>query len=59
LRLLQAIKDVWQHRVTTVFVRQGHYARDKKTIARYRPADISVRTIRELLLVQRTAFPGA
>ena len=59
LRLLQAIKDVWQHRVTTVFVRQGHYARDKKAIANYRPADISVRTIGELLRMQRTVFPGA
>src|SRR5215469_7993209 len=49
LRLLQAIKDVWQHRVTTVFVRQGHYARDKKAIANYRPADISVRRIGDLL----------
>ena len=59
LRLLQAIKDVWQHRVTTVFVRQGHYARDEKAIANYRPADISVRTISELLRMQRTVFPGA
>ncbi|HKD85994.1 MAG TPA: HAD family hydrolase [Terriglobales bacterium] len=59
LRLLQAIKDVWQHRVTTVFVRQGHYARDKKAIANYRPADISVRRIGDLLQMQRTVFPGA
>jgi haloacid dehalogenase-like hydrolase len=59
LRLLQAIKDVWQHRVTTVFVRQGHYARDSKAIANYRPADISIRRIGELLQMQRTVFPGA
>ena len=59
LRLLQAIKDVWQHRVTTVFVRQGHYARDKKAIANYRPADISIGRIGELLQMQRTVFPRA
>ncbi len=26
LRILPAIKKVWGRRVTTVFVRQGHYA---------------------------------
>ena len=58
LRLLQAIKDVWQHRVTTVFARQGHYARDKKANAKYRPADISIRRIADLLDIKREAFPG-
>ena len=57
LRLLQAIKDVWQQRVTTVFVRQGHYARDKKTNANYRPADIRVGHIGDLLDTKREAFP--
>ncbi len=56
LRLLQAIKDVWQHRVTTVFPRQGHYARDKKAIAQYPPADISIRRIADLLAIERSAF---
>ena len=32
LRMLQAIKGMWKDRVTTVFPRQGHYARDKKTM---------------------------
>jgi len=58
LRLLQAIKDVWQHRVTTVFAQQGHYARDKKANAKYRPADLSVRRIADLLDIKREAFPG-
>ena len=57
LRLLQAIKDVWQHRVTTVFARQGHYARDGKANAKYQPADISLRRIAELLEMKRDAFP--
>jgi beta-phosphoglucomutase-like phosphatase (HAD superfamily) len=56
LRLLQAIKDGWQHRVTTVFVRQGHYARGTKANANYRPADITVRRIGELLDMPRQAF---
>ena len=29
LRILSAIKEQWQERVTTVFVRQGHYAYDE------------------------------
>ena len=58
LRLLQAMKDVWQQRVTTVFVGQGHYARDKKANAKYRPADLSVRRIVDLLDIKREAFPG-
>ncbi len=52
LRLLQAIKDIWKDRVTTVFVRQGHYARDKKASAEYRPADISIRRISDLLDIE-------
>ena len=30
LRILAAIKKIWGSRVTTVFVRQGHYALDPK-----------------------------
>lgn len=56
LRLLQAIKDVWKDRVTTVFPRQGHYARDKKALAEYRPADISIRRIADLQELKRTDF---
>ncbi len=52
LRLLQAIKDIWKDRVTTVFVQQGHYARDKKATAQYRPADISIRRIADLLDIE-------
>ena len=52
LRLLEAIKDIWKDRVTTVFVRQGHYARDKKAISRYRPADIGIRRIADLLDIE-------
>jgi len=56
LRILQAIKDTWKDRVTTVFPRQGHYAKDKKALAEYRPADISIRRIAELLEFGRSHF---
>jgi hypothetical protein len=59
LRLLQAIKDIWKERVTTVFVRQGHYALDKKAVAQYRPADLSVRRIADLLKMKRSNFLSA
>lgn len=52
LRLLQAIKDIWKDRVTTVFVQQGHYARDKKACAQYQPADISIGRIADLLDIE-------
>jgi FMN phosphatase YigB (HAD superfamily) len=49
LALLAAVKAVWDDRVTTVFPRQGHYARDPKTLAMYAPADITLERIGDLL----------
>src|ERR1022692_2827180 len=49
LRILTAVKKIWGLRVTTVFVRQGHYARDPKVLASYPPADASVERIGDLL----------
>jgi FMN phosphatase YigB (HAD superfamily) len=49
LRILTAIKKFWASRVTTVFVRQGHYAADSKTIASYPAADVSIERIGDLL----------
>jgi FMN phosphatase YigB (HAD superfamily) len=48
LRILHAIKQIWKSRVTTVFVRQGHYAHDPKALAQYPPADVSIERIGEL-----------
>jgi len=56
LRILQAIKNTWKNRVTTIFPRQGHYAKGKKALAEYRPADISIRRIADLLELERSAF---
>jgi FMN phosphatase YigB (HAD superfamily) len=49
LRILAAVKKLWRNRVTTVFVRQGHYAFDRKVLATYPPADIQIDHIGELL----------
>ena len=56
LRLLQAIKDIWKDRVTTVFVKQGHYANDKAAAAEYSPADHSIRRIADMLHMKKTDF---
>jgi FMN phosphatase YigB (HAD superfamily) len=48
LRLLVAIKKIWKSRVTTVFVRQGHYALDPSVIAAYPAADISLDRIADV-----------
>jgi FMN phosphatase YigB (HAD superfamily) len=49
LRILDAIKRDWQSRVTTVFLRQGHYATDLDSLETYRPADLALDHIDELV----------
>jgi hypothetical protein len=49
LRILSAVKTVWASRVTTVFPLQGHYAMDKKVLARFPPADVTITRIGDLL----------
>jgi FMN phosphatase YigB (HAD superfamily) len=49
LRILTEVKKVWGQRVTTVFVRQGHYALDQKVIGSYPPADFTIERIGDLL----------
>ena len=48
LRILAAMKKTWGARLTTVFVRQGHYAHDMVLVASLPPADVTVETIGEL-----------
>ena len=45
LRVLSAMKQVWRERLTTVFVRQGHYAHDASQVTPYPPADFTVDAI--------------
>jgi FMN phosphatase YigB (HAD superfamily) len=56
LRILNAVKQVWGERVTTVFPRQGHYARDPKFLAGCQPADIQLDHLRDLTNYALTAF---
>jgi FMN phosphatase YigB (HAD superfamily) len=48
-RILSAVKETWDSRVTTVFVRQGHYAHDRDIVADEPPADASIDGIAELM----------
>ncbi len=49
LRILAAIKNIWGRRVTTIFVRQGHYAMDPELLATCPAADVSIKRIGDLL----------
>ena len=49
LRILAAMKSVWGDRLTTVFVRQGHYALDPANVEGHPPADVSIDRIGDLI----------
>jgi FMN phosphatase YigB (HAD superfamily) len=59
LHVLTAIKKIWGKRVTTVFARQGHYARDRKIIAANPPADVTIDHIGQLLEYELQELVGA
>jgi hypothetical protein len=58
LRILEALKQQWGDRVTTVFPRQGHYAFDPEELRKRRPADVTIDAIRDLLSFDRSRFAG-
>ena len=49
LRILAAIKQTWRERASTIFVRQGHYALDTRSLAGLPAADFTVERIADLL----------
>jgi FMN phosphatase YigB (HAD superfamily) len=49
LGILAAVKRFWHDRVTTVFPRQGSYARDPQTVGAYPPADVTIERFGDLL----------
>ena len=49
VRILAAMKETWGDRLTTVFVRQGHYALDASLVAASPPADVTVEAIGDLI----------
>jgi FMN phosphatase YigB (HAD superfamily) len=48
IRILSAMKTIWREQLTTVFVRQGHYATDAALVAAHPPADVSIERIADL-----------
>src|SRR6267378_248724 len=58
LRILSAVKNIWDRRVTTVFVRQGHYAFDREVLTKYPPADLTIERIGDLLTHPLADFLG-
>ena len=59
LRILEALKNQWGDRVTTVFPRQGHYALEPGVETKYLPPDVRLERIGDLLDCGREAFGGA
>jgi FMN phosphatase YigB (HAD superfamily) len=49
IRILTAVKEIWRERVSTVFVRQGHYALDAKLVEQYPAADVTIDRISDLV----------
>jgi FMN phosphatase YigB (HAD superfamily) len=49
LRILAAMKSAWGEALTTVFPRQGHYARDPRELAAWPAPDIALERIADLL----------
>jgi FMN phosphatase YigB (HAD superfamily) len=49
VRILAAVKEVWRDRVTTIFVRQGHYAHDEALVASHPAPDVTVERIGDVL----------
>lgn len=49
IRILAEVKKIWGQQVTTVFVRQGHYALDQKTVSSYPSADLTIERIGDLV----------
>ena len=56
LRVLDGMKRQWRDRLTTVFVRQGHYAHDPAALKEYPPAQIALDGIGELAGMHLDAF---
>jgi len=55
LRILDAVKQIWGDRVTTVFPRQGHYAIDPTEVASHPPADMTIDRIGDLVQLDWSA----
>ena len=59
LRILTAVKAYWGARVTTVFPRQGHYAKDPEALRTFPAADLTIDRIGDLLTIDRGTLLAA
>lgn len=59
LRILAMMKKIWRDRLTTIFLRQGHYALDPDNIIAYPAADLTVERIGDLVTCDLPARLGA
>ena len=59
LRILTAVKAYWGPRVTTVFPRQGHYAKDPEVLQTFPAADLTIDRISDLLTIDRNRLLAA
>ncbi len=59
LRILTAVKAYWGPRVTTVFPRQGHYAKDPEVLRTFPAADLTIDRISDLLTIDRNRLLAA
>jgi FMN phosphatase YigB (HAD superfamily) len=59
IRILDAIKKQWCDRVTTIFVRQGHYALDAESVAKYPAPDQMIESIGDALKMEMFAETNA
>jgi FMN phosphatase YigB (HAD superfamily) len=59
VRILAAMKKTWGRRLTTVFVRQGHYALDARLVAAWPRADVTIERIGDLLKYELAALVAA
>jgi hypothetical protein len=56
LTILDAVKKVWGDRVTTIFPRQGHYAREAVALTGLAPADVAIEHIGDLAQIDLGAL---
>jgi FMN phosphatase YigB (HAD superfamily) len=59
LRILTAMKQVLGERLTTVFVRQGHYAFEADVVNALPPADLTIDAIADIARIDLGALRGA
>ena len=57
LRVLDGMRRQWHDRLTTVFVRQGHYANDPSECREYPPAQVQLDAIADLCRFGIDDFP--